>query len=84
VTGAVFTESPLNFTYVNSVLSPQADSLGTVETITNTGNGGGVYAAESAGYIGVYAANSNCAVKLVKETLDPNTTMFLSLTSWVQ
>jgi hypothetical protein len=84
VTGAVFTESPLNFTYVNNVLSPQADSLGTVATITNTGNGGGVYAAESAGYIGVYAANSDCAVKLVKETLDPNTTMFLSLTSWVQ
>lgn len=84
VTGVMFTESPLSFTYVNNVVSSLADSLGTVETITNTGNGGGVYAAETAGYIGVYAASSNCAVKLVKETADPNSTFLLSLTSWVK
>lgn len=84
VTGVVFTESPLSFTYVNNAVSPLADYVGTVETITNTANGGGVYAAETAGYIGVYAAGSNCAVKLVKETADPNSTFLLSLSSWVQ
>jgi hypothetical protein len=84
VTGAVFTESPLGFSYVNNVVSPQADSLGTIALITNTGNGGGVYAAETAGYVGVYAANSTCAVKLVKETLDPNASQLISLTSWVK
>lgn len=84
VTGVMFTESPLGFTYVNDVVSSLAASLGTVELITNRGNGGGVYAAETAGYIGVYAANSSCAVKLVKETPDPNSTFLLSLSSWVQ
>lgn len=84
ITGVKFTESPLGFTYVNSVVSPLADYVGTVQTITNSGNGGGVYAAESAGYIGVYAAGSNCAVKLVKETADPNSTFLFSLTSWVK
>lgn len=84
VTGVLFTESPLNLAYVNNVVSSLADSLGTIETITDTGNGGGVYAAETAGYIGVYAADSSCAVKLVKETADPNSTFLLSLTSWVQ
>lgn len=84
VSGVKFTENPLAFSYVNIALSPQADFVGTVKTITNTGNGGGVYAAESAGYIGVYAAGSNCGVKLVKETADPNSTFLLSLTSWAQ
>jgi hypothetical protein len=84
VTGVMFTESPLNLTYVNNVTSPQAGSMGTVQTITNTGNGGGVYAAETTGFIGVYAASSNCTVKLVKETLDPNAGQLISLTGWVQ
>ena len=84
VTGVKFTESPLSFSYVNNAVSPLADSLGSSVTITNSGNGGGVYAAESAGYIGVYAASSNCGVKLVKETADPNSTFLLSLTPWVQ
>jgi hypothetical protein len=84
VTGVQFTENPLALNYVNIAVSPQADSVGTVETITNTGNGGGVYAAESAGYIGVYAARSNCAVELVKETADPNSTSLFSVTSWVK
>jgi hypothetical protein len=84
VTGVQFTENPLAFTYVNIAVSPQSDYVSTVETITNTGNGGGVYAAETAGYIGVYAARSDCAVQLVKETADPNSTSLFSLTPWVQ
>jgi hypothetical protein len=84
VTGVKFTENPLGFTYVNIAVSPLADYVGTVQTITATGNGGGVYVAETAGYIGVYAARSNCAVKLVTETADPNSTFLLSLTSWVR
>jgi hypothetical protein len=84
VTGVMFTENPLNLIYVNNVVSPQAAEMGTVETITNKGNGGGVYAAETTGYIGVYSASANCAVKLVKETQDPNSTSLLSLTPWIQ
>lgn len=84
VTGVKFTENPLGFTYVNIALSPLADYVGTVQTIASTGNGRGVYAAETAGYIGVYAANSDCRVKLVKETADPNSTFLLSLTATVQ
>lgn len=84
VTGVQFTENPLAFTYVNIAVSPQSDYVSAVETITNTGNGGGVYAAETAGYIGVYAARSDCAVKLTKETADPNSTSLFSLTPWVQ
>lgn len=84
VTGVQFTENPLAFKYVNIAVSPQADYVGTVETITNKGNGGGVYAAETAGYIGVYAAHSNCAVDLVKETVDPNSTSLFSLTPFVR
>jgi hypothetical protein len=84
VTGATFVESPLAVTYVNNVVSPLADSVGTVETVTNAGNGGAVYAAESAGYIGVYSASSTCSVNLVKETQDPNSTFVFSVSSWVQ
>ena len=84
VTGVLFTESPLALTYVNRVVSPLADSLGNIATISNTGNGRGVYAAESAGDIGVYAADSNCTVSLVKETADPNSTFLLSLSSFVR
>jgi hypothetical protein len=84
VTGVMFTESPLNLTYVNRVVSPQADSLGNIVTISNTGNGRGVFAAESVGDIGVYAADSSCTVSLVKENPDPNSTFLLSLTSWAR
>jgi len=84
VTGVLFTESPLALTYVNRVVSSLADSLGNIATITTAGNGRGVYAAESAGEIGVYAADSTCSVSLVKETADPNSTFLLSLTSFVR
>ena len=84
VSGVKFTENPLAFTYVNIAVSPLADYVGSVQTIANTGNGGGVYAAETAGYVGVYAAHNDCSVKLVKETADPNSTSLFSLTSWVQ
>jgi len=82
VTGAMFTENPLNVTYVNNVTSTLATSIGNVATISNTGNGDGVYAAETVGNIAVVAANSGCTVKLVKENADPNSTFLLSLTSW--
>jgi hypothetical protein len=84
ITGVAFSENPLSLTYVNNVVSTLADSLGSVQTITDTSNGGGVYAAESAGYVGVYAGSSTCAVKLVKETQAPLPSFIFSLTSWVK
>ena len=84
VTGATFTESPLSLTYVNSAISPVATYVGNIATITNGGNGGGVYAAEVPGYIGVYTADSACAVTLEKETADPYSTFILSLSSWTR
>jgi hypothetical protein len=82
ITGATFTESPLNLAYVNNVISPVATYIGTVATIENAGNGGGVYAAEVPGYVGVYTADSSCAVTLEAETLDPYSTFVLSVSSW--
>lgn len=82
VTGVMFTESPLSLTYVNNVVSSLADEIGTYKPSPTPGSGRGVYAAESAGDIGAYAAATNCAVKLVKETQDPNSTFLLSLSSF--
>ena len=84
VTGATFTESPLSLTYVDSVVSPVATYVGNIATITNGGNGAGVYAAEVPGYIGVYTADSSCALTLEKETADPYSTFILSLSSWTR
>ncbi len=82
VTGAAFAESPLTLTYINNVVSRVATYIGNVATISNTGEGGGVYAAEVPGYIGVYTADPSCNVTLEKETADPYSTFILSLTSW--
>jgi len=82
VTGAMFTENPLAVTYVNNVASTLATSIGNVATISSTGNGDGVYAAETVGNIAVVSANSSCSVTLVKENADPNSAFLLSLTSW--
>jgi hypothetical protein len=84
ITGATFTENPLNLTYVNNVTSTLPTYIGTISTITSQGNGAGIYAAETEGYIGVYAANSECAVKLVQESADPNSTFLISLSGWVE
>jgi hypothetical protein len=84
ITGATFTENPPNLTYVNSVTSTLPTYVGTINTITSEGNGAGIYAAESAGYIGVYSASPDCSVKLVKESPDPNSTLLLSLSGWVK
>jgi hypothetical protein len=84
VTGVSVTEDPINLVYVNNVTSKLPTFVGTVVTITNQENGAGVYAAESAGYIGVYTVDLNCAVTLVRETPDPNSTFMLSLTGSVQ
>jgi hypothetical protein len=84
ITGATFTENPLNLTYVSNVISSLPTYIGTINTITNQGNGTGIYAAESAGYIGVYSAASDCSVKLVKESLDPNSTFLISLSGWTK
>ena len=82
MTGVSFTENPLNLTYVNNVTSALPTYVGSINTITNQGDGAAIYAAESAGYIGVYAVKTDCSVKLVKESLDPNSTFLLSLTGW--
>lgn len=82
VTGVMFTESPLNLTYVNNVTSTKATYVGTVAAIENTGNGLGVYTAEVPGYVGVYFADSTCKVALAAETQDPNSSFLFSLTSW--
>jgi hypothetical protein len=82
VTGVMFTEDPLNLTYVNNVTSSRAQYLGAVVDIENTGNGVGVYAAEVPGYVGVYLADSACNVRLASETQDPNSQFMFSLTSW--
>lgn len=84
ITGATFTESPLNLAYVNNVISPVATYVGNIAPITDGGNGGGVYAAEIPGYIGVYTADSSCGVTLEKETADPYSTFILSLSSWTR
>jgi len=84
VTGVKFTETPLNLTYVNNVTSSLATYVGNVATIGNSGNGLGVYAAENPGYVGVYAAGSDCSVRLVKETLDPQSSSLISLSAWIQ
>ena len=84
VTGVKFTEVPFSLTYVNNVTSALPTYIGTIATIIDQGNGAGIYAAETAGYIGVYSASSNCAVKLVQESPDPNSAFVLSLTPWVQ
>jgi hypothetical protein len=84
ITGAAFTENPLNLTYVNNVIAQHATYIGTIATFTNSGNGGGVYAAEVPGYIGVYPADSTCTVSLKKENPDPHSTFILSLTSWTR
>ena len=84
VTGATFTENPLNVTYVNNVTSALPTYVGNITTITSQGNGAGIYAAESAGYIGVYSTSADCSVKLVKESPDPNATLLVSLSGWVK
>ena len=84
VTGVQFTENPLSLAYVNNVTSPLPTLLGNVALISDTGNGMGVYAAETAGYIGVYTADSGCNITLQKETADPNATFILSLSSFVR
>jgi hypothetical protein len=84
ITGVVFTESPLNLHYVNNVTSALPTYVGNITTINNRGNGAGIYAAETAGYIGVYSATPNCSVKLVKESPNPNSTFFLSLAGWTK
>jgi hypothetical protein len=85
VTGVHFTESPLKLGYVNHVTSALPTYIGTITTIDNNrANGLGVYAAESAGYIGVYSAAANCAVTLVNESADPNSTSLFSLTAWTK
>jgi hypothetical protein len=80
----MFTENPLNLTYVNNVTSTLATYVGSINTITNNGDGAAIYAAESAGYIGVYSAKSDCSVKLVKESPDVNSTFLLSLSAWTK
>jgi hypothetical protein len=62
ITGATFTENPLNLTYVNNVTSTLPTYVGSINTITNQGDGTAIYAAESAGYIGVYSAKTDCSV----------------------
>ena len=84
LTGVRFTENPLNLTYVNHVTSALDTYVGTIATIKDQGNGVGIYAAETAGYVGVYSAKSNCSVKLVKENPDPNSAFVLSMTGWVR
>jgi hypothetical protein len=84
VTGATFTENPMNITYVNNVTSSLPTFVGNIATISKTGRGSGVYAAETAGYIGVYSASPTCAVTLVKENADPNSSFILSLSSIVK
>lgn len=84
LTGVSFTENPLKLHYVNNVTSTLDTYVGTISTIKSQGNGAGIYAAESAGYIGVYSAAPNCAVTLVKESPDPNSVFLLSLTGWVK
>jgi hypothetical protein len=84
ITGATFTENPLNLTYVNNVTSALPTYVGSINTITDQGNGAGIYAAESAGYVGVYSAKPDCSVKLVKESPDPNPSFLLSLTGWTR
>jgi hypothetical protein len=84
VTGATFSENPLNLTYVNNVTSSLPTYVGNITTIVGQGNGAGIYAAETAGYIGVYSASSDCSVKLVKESPDPNSTSLLSISGWVK
>jgi hypothetical protein len=84
ITGATFTENPLNLTYVNNVTSTLPTYVGSINTITNQGDGAAIYAAESAGYIGVYSVKTDCSVKLVKESPDPNSTFLLSLSAWIK
>jgi hypothetical protein len=85
VTGVRFTENPLKLVYVNNATSELPTYIGTITTIDNSRrNGAGVYAAESAGYIGVYPAAANCAVMLVNEAPDPNSTSLFSLTAWTK
>jgi hypothetical protein len=84
ITVATFTQSPLNRTYVNNVTSALPTYVCTIATIRNQGNGTGIYAAQTAGYIGVYSAASTCAVKLVKESPDPNPSFLLSLSGWIK
>jgi hypothetical protein len=85
VTGVHFTENPLKLSYANNVTSALPTYVGTITTINNNrSNGAAVYAAESAGYLGVYSAASNCAVTLVNESLDPNSTSLFSLSAWAK
>jgi len=85
VTGVYFTENPLKLHYVNNVTSALPTYVGTITTINNDrANGAGVYAAETAGYIGVYSTGPDCSVTLVKESPDPNSTFLLSLSGWTR
>ena len=84
MTGATFSENPLKLTYVNNVTSDIATYIGTLVNIDNSATGGGVYAAEVPGYIGVYTADTSCRVALESETPDPHSTFILSLSSWPQ
>jgi hypothetical protein len=84
ITGVKFTESPFSLTYVNNVTSALPTYVGSIASVTNHANVVGLYAAESAGYIGVYSAQPDCSVQLVQETPNSNSAFFLSLTPWTK
>jgi hypothetical protein len=69
---------------VNNVTSTLPTYVGSINIITNQGDGAAIYAAESAGYIGVYSVKTDCSVKLVKESPDPNSAFLLSLSAWIK
>ncbi len=76
VSGAIFTESPLNITFVNKKYYASYKREDTLALITNKGNGGGVYAINGGGNPGyaidLYEAGSTCKVRFVSHTNIPN------------
>jgi hypothetical protein len=79
ITGATFSENPVNVTYVNDAAAPAANVVANLALITNTGNGGGVYVAENPSTVGVFLASSDCSVTLEKENSDPQGADLLSI-----